>query len=1071
MNLILKAHTLSQCMEIMAEYVAAHEALGEKNLIFCEDRLTLLAERALLKNMGGSFYSTVCTFARFLKSDERTISKQGSVMAVGDVMTKLQEEKALQCFTNTTSIGNNAKCIYETLAQLSASEVTPEDLKNSLASLPDDMLRKKIHDLALIYEGYKTFLEENKFLDESKYLALLPSYLGNYPDMKNTNVFFLGFNSFTAQARSAIRAASKSAKNVVGIFCAGEAELYTNEATTAFEDAFGKGVAVQIRALGKPLFGEAEVLRQGLFDPEKMVGPKMATERIHMFEAEDKTAEAEYVATQIRKAMCEEASLRFRDVSVLTSDVAGYSLSLKKAFDEYNIPYFIDEKKSLKHHPLSRFLLDCFKVVREGFSPLATQSLTQNFFFGESDEYRNYLLKYANYRGGAKRAIKTNDVVLESFDLEVLEQGRERLLLATKGIKSEDSGRNYCNAVRKILEDFDAEKRLEELGENLDISQQGYLSQIYRALERVLAEAELLTATQKMSVAQFEAILSDGLDATEISLIPLKVDAVFIGDITDSRIEQTKILFAVGMTDAVPRTGSDTAIVSDKEIKRLADIKPRLEPTVAQVNLRSRESACLNLCAFTQALHLSYALAADGSEPSVSEVFHYINKLFSSAEKNEKGEYKALSKEKQIKDADFKYKCSAPIPALRQFLIEKKKYKEGEEDALKEYSSLFEALDKFGVQEKEDFFRERTGHVRVECGETLFLKDGKIYPTALETYFSCPFKHFVDKGLHLKEREETAVLAMDTGNFIHDLLQASAKKLKADKTDKDIAEDEKIKTDEDMRKFAMKKGAEMLCKSVYAVQQDTESGSYFTEKLLAEGVEATVAMYHQLVNSKFAVKDTEKKISADFFGGKPDRVDLAEVEDDGNKKKYLRIIDYKTGNIQASALSYYIGQKLQLQLYMSAFKGEEIPAGVFYFPASLTYSNEGEEKFQMQGFLNGDREALLCGDENLTETTKSAYFPAALKNPPQATSIMDEGTFRDFLDYSVFVARKAYQEIQGGFIAPSPYETSSNSSCKYCKYGGMCGYMRDTATARAESTITPKEIATIAREEREGRKE
>ncbi|MBO5737548.1 MAG: hypothetical protein J6S04_07040, partial [Clostridia bacterium] len=175
MNAILKAYTLSQCMEVMAEYAAAYEERGGVNLIFCEDRLTLLAERALLAKLGGTFRSHVATFARFLKTEEHTLSKEGSVMAVGEVMTRLQRVDALQCFTSTTGIGNNARCIYETLAQLSASEITPEVLKESAGLLPDDMLKKKVSDLALIYEGYTEFLCEGGLVDESKYLSLLPA--------------------------------------------------------------------------------------------------------------------------------------------------------------------------------------------------------------------------------------------------------------------------------------------------------------------------------------------------------------------------------------------------------------------------------------------------------------------------------------------------------------------------------------------------------------------------------------------------------------------------------------------------------------------------------------------------------------------------------------------------------------------------------------------------------------------------------------------------------------------------------------------------------------------------------
>ena len=158
MTAVLNAYTLSECMEIMAEYAAAYEATGGRNLIFCEDRLTLIAERALTRRMGGTFFSSVTTFARFLKTDEKILTKQGSVMAVGGIMAELQRKKVLKCFTSAAGIKNNAKCIYETVAQLAASEVTGETLQESLALLPDDLLKDKLSDLALIYDGYTAFL-------------------------------------------------------------------------------------------------------------------------------------------------------------------------------------------------------------------------------------------------------------------------------------------------------------------------------------------------------------------------------------------------------------------------------------------------------------------------------------------------------------------------------------------------------------------------------------------------------------------------------------------------------------------------------------------------------------------------------------------------------------------------------------------------------------------------------------------------------------------------------------------------------------------------------------------------
>ncbi len=1040
MNAVLKAYTLSECMEVMAKYAKAYEEQGGINLIFCEDRLTLLAERALMNSLGGTFRSHVSTFARLLKTEERVISKQGSVMAVGEVMTRLQREGALQCFTSLSGIGNNARCIYETLAQLSASEITPEVLKESLALLPEDMLKKKIADLALIYEGYTKFLREGGFVDESKYLSLLPQRLRKEGLLKGVNVFFLGYNSFTAQARETVRAAIETAANVVGVFCAGEEELYTNRACDAFARVCGEYGKVRILDKGQPLDGDAETLRKGLFNPVRAKARK-ETEHIFLYEAENKMAEAEYAAVKIRRAIAENPNCRYRDFALLVPDICAYSLPLKKAFEEYGIPYFIDEKKSLKNHPVSRFLLDCFRTVKEGFSPLAVQSLTQNLFFGESDEYRNYLLKFANYRGGAKRAIKTGEAV-EGYDIAYLESCRARVLLATENIKARGHGRGYCAAVRKILADFEVENTLKELENSVtDVAQKSYLSQISRVLEKVLLEAELLTGAREMTAGEFEAVLCDGLDAAEISLIPLKADAVFIGDITESRIEKVRTLFAMGMTDAVPRCGADTAIVSDKEIARLAEVKTLIEPTVAEVNLRARESVCLNLCTFLEELHLSYPLSADGSEPALSDIFRYLDTLFCDREGRK------LPRRKKLSAEDFPYICSAPVPAVRQLLIEKSQYEAKKEDTRLEYSSLFTALDKLSVTEKDDYLKNRGGQVYAQRGEELFFRNGKISPTSLEGYFSCPFRHFAERGLKLKEREEAAVLAVDTGNFVHELLEYVSQKA------------DQIQTEEELRAYAMTVGEELLTKSVYAMQQDTASGLVFSQKLLKEGADVAVAAYKQIKNSAFKVEQTETPVDAEFFHGKVDRVDGTE--------KYVRVVDYKTGTIDDTATSYYTGRKIQMQMYMSALKGERVPAGVFYFPASVDYKSDDEGRFRMKGFLNGSEEALLCGDTSLSkdaDTVKSEYFPAALKNGASAKRVMEEGVFVDFVDYSLHVARQGVKEMKEGFIAPTPYE----GNCEYCKYGGMCGFNKDTYAPRKESAIEPSTIANIAKEIREG---
>ncbi len=1056
---ILTAYTLSECMEVMARRASELERAGGKNLIFCEDRLTLVAERALLAQTGGSFFSSVSTFARFLKTETRAISKQGSVMAVGEVMTRLQREGVLECFTSTYGVSKNARCIYETLAQFSASKITPQKLRDDLELPLNDMLKKKLKDLSKIYEGYLDFLAKNKLLDESEYLSLLPKRIRGEGLLKGYNVFFLCYNSFTAQAKETIRAALETADNVVGVFCAGQEDIYTNRAVQDFKSVCNEReycrLVLQERALGTSLGGEAELLRKNFFNPACKLA-NYETKNVRVFEAGSKNAEAEYVAVKIRREMAECSGARYRDFAVLVPDVASYSLALKKAFEEFKIPYFIDEKKSLSQHPLSRFLLDCFRVVYEGYSPSAVQALCSNVFFGECDGYRNYLLKFANYRGGVKREIKNIDAVTSVYDLESLKDGRLRVNKATDAIKKAKCGSEFCEAVWEILESFGVKEHLESLETAVeDLSQKGYLSQIYRAIKGVLTEANQLTGGKEMTAAEFAAVLQDGLDATEISLIPLKADAVFIGNITDSRIEKVRVLFAMGMTDEVPRSAVDTAIISDKEIKSLSEIKTYLEPTVAEVNLRARESVCLNLCTFLDRLYLSYPLGADGNEPSLSELFRYVDGTFG---KIVKGKKKPVLRSKSYDAEDFVYRCATPTPALRQLLREHNEYQAKGKDDDKEYASLLAALDELSVMEKEEYLRERKGHVRVEDGEKLFFKYGTISPTSLEKYFSCPFRHFAEQGLKLTEREEGAVQAMDTGDFVHDLLEAMSKKV-AELDGKDGADAEK---EEQVRAYVVEEGERLLKQSLYVMQQDTDSGEYFTQKLLKEAVDVAMAAYQQLKNSKFKVESTELEVKSKEFYGKVDRVDATAEADNG--LKYVRVIDYKTGRIDASAGAYYTGRKLQTQLYMHEIKGDRIPAAVLYFPAALDFAAEDEGRFRMKGFLNGSRNALLCGDVNLTDEKKSEYFPAALTNSARTECVMDEKDFKDFIDYSVYVSRQACKELKGGFIAATPYK----DECKYCKYGGMCGFNKDVQEQRKEERVYPATIVKIVKKERGG---
>jgi ATP-dependent helicase/DNAse subunit B len=154
---------------------------------------------------------------------------------------------------------------------------------------------------------------------------------------------------------------------------------------------------------------------------------------------------------------------------------------------------------------------------------------------------------------------------------------------------------------------------------------------------------------------------------------------------------------------------------------------------------------------------------------------------------------------------------------------------------------------------------------------------------------------------------------------------------------------------------------------------------------------------------------------------------------------------------------------MQMQLYMSAVCDGRIPAGVFYFPASVSYSDSEEGKFRMLGFFNGDEEALVRGDKALATNGTSEFFGGKLSGKISENS-MDGKTFADFIEYAKLIAKNAREEVESGYIEPTPY----GATCKYCKFGGACGFCKgDKSTPREERSIKAKEIAEIVKKAKE----
>ena len=1030
---------LHVALEQLKNTVKINEERGVRTVIFCEDRLSLAAERTVCAAVGGTFLTSVYTFARFLSSERgrnaNVLSKQGSAMAIRRIIEAHGDKLAL--FKKFTAAAA-AQSVYDTIALLYASRISAADAEN--ASAAGGMLGAKLKDLAFIYSEYEKYLKDSGREDRNGYLRKLAEVIETSPKIKGNSVIFFGFQAFTCTTTECARAAFSAAANVTGIFIGGREDIYVNEALAAFSGAAEEFGGAKVIEAGGALCAESERLRVSLFNPESYFkSDAVRTSRVHIFEASDEDEELEFIAAQIKKHVL-DANERYSKISVMLPDLDKSEERLARVFNEFRIPYYADRRIPLSEHPLCAFVFAYLGCVTSGCRPQDVDACAASPFLPatrkDRDIFRNYCLRLANFRGGVKRDPDPEILRNFGFDCGAVERVRKTFLDGLEALTSKGVKRGIFGGLRALFEAFKVEETLKNQSEKF---RDGYPvasafgARAYEAVCTVLDEAESLV-DDNTPLKETVKILKSGFAATEISLIPPKSDAVFVGDLSATANTGSNVVFAARLTGEVPGASADTALLTDREIALLEGVNLNISPKIRQVNARRREIAALNICAFRNNLYLSYPARSGGEETAPSEIISYASAVFSSPSGAKLGAVNMRRIERTGRAVP--YYCSERLPALKQLL------KLRARPAV--VSSVYEVLSRHGFRERADSALEKRSPRPVACASKLYLNYESLTPTALESYFACPYLGFMRQGLKVQEREEGAVRPVDTGNFIHSVLQ-------------DIAPEINGIPDKDALIYRAGELAESkLSRPPYSQLLLRKSGAFTAAELKSEAVEVALGMFEQLKNSRFTVAAAERKCEVKLddgvkIFGRVDRVD--ECGD------MVRIIDYKTGSIDCAPSSYYSGAKLQLPLYLLAASEDRRAVGAYYFPAAVEYRDKPDGVFRLQGFMDGSDEVVTASDVNVQPKQKSEYFDAYLSGR-KIDGAMDSQDFKDFLNYSKLVAAKGAAEMLAGNVNPSPAE----GTCKYCRMGGSCNFAvgRD-GVERKTGSIKCSEIAEIAR--------
>lgn len=699
--------------------------------------------------------------------------------------------------------------------------------------------------------------------------------------------------------------------------------------------------------------------------------------------------------------------------------------ALKRIFDEYGVAYHVDEKIALSSCELARFILGCISAVQKKYRTADMLSLASNYYLGiskaESDAFKNFVKKYCvDYLGFTK------SFALKGEEGEKIEPIRQKIMNILSVLPEDFSdAKNFSDAVLRLLESVDAKSKTETLAHEDGRT----LSQIYdKTVEIVSLLGELMGGKYEDEDTVVDA-LTEGLTGTEISLVPSRRDTVQIGPLSLFRGQRVKCAVIVDFCEGkVPVVTKDDGLLLDMDAEKLDEYKLKVEPKNNKKNELCRDELWQFLKT-AQNLFL-YCVNGDESKPACD-----LKILLKKNNLKEENYAQVLARRKEESDLNaLVYELGS-----KQGVIE---FALGDREG-----KLFESL--LSLVERNDLFEEKNYGEKKLSVKSLFFASGATSVSALQTYFTCPYKYFLQYGLYVRKKDDGEVTPIDVGLLLHKIIENYVKE----------------NMPEDVHSFVQK--------SVPLALEEFEKYSYSDEsekilnRLMKEAEKLCNVAREQIRAGDFVPIGTEVSFGKENSTLKtvsyPSGVSLmGEIDRIDAYKDFARVIDYKTGSVEFSYSDLYYGKKIQLMIYMRILINNGYrPAGFFYFPFAVAWRDD-EYSHRLTGAFNTDFEVITAFDRSVAQGGKSKVFEGEVKIGKEgkisfgrnAKAKSEEELFA-LTQYAEKVAGKAIDDINEGRISARPSVSGMNSSCAYCEYKSVCPrvFEREIGTVSADEVI------------------
>ena len=1013
------------------------------------------------------------------------------------------------------------------ISELSQYGVSAEDLEMVEGETDRTLLKEKLGDLKTIYKGFKDYIESH-YITEEEILDILCRKLPQWEPLKSSVILLDGYTGFTPVQYRLAELFMLHAREVLCCITADPREILYKECSIQHLFYMGRHTVCRLKKMAeehhipvekeiwcdhRPAWRfkdsrELDFLEQNLYRYTGKIWEKQP-EDILIYRGKNPAQETSYVCSCINEKVQKEG-LRYRDMAVITGDLASYGKEIAHRFDEAGIPYFLDDKKSILENPFIELIRAALEAVKDCSYESIFRYLKTGFVYDEqypADKMQVFTDRMENYaRALGIRGWKNWDMTWEKpcrggerLNLDELNEFRiwvlEPLKTLRQAFKEENATISSVTTVlRQVLEAMKLEEKLEsfsayflERKEPGDENRAREYSQVYERVMELLERLEGLLGEEKADMKNYIQILDAGFEEIKIGVLPATADQVMIGDITRSRLEAVKVLFFTGVNEGiVPQRKAGGSLLNDGDREVFKSLHMELAPTAREEGCIQKFYLYLMLSKPSDQLVLTYAAVnSQGKSAHPSSLVGEIRKLF--------------PKLVQMEESTMEHSVWTARDGLQQLIAGLREAGDKNLGQLKEAQGEFlELFSRFyGKEEYKKlvekltdaaFFVYEDKEIGREAARALYGQNLQGSVTRLEQFAACAYAHFLKYGLELMERQEYQLEAVDMGNLFHQSLDQCFEVIHENGLDwSNITEEERkklvkkcvdqvtaqygntIMSSSARNTYLAKRVERITDRTIWALAEQVKKGDF-----VPSGFEVSFSAIDNLKAMKIRLSEDEELL----LKGRIDRLDLCEDE----KHVYVKIIDYKSGNTSFDLAALYYGLQLQLVVYMdAALEMEErkhpekmaVPAGIFYYNIKdPMVKKEGEmtseeiekqilKQLRMNGLVNSDLEVIHHLDREIQK--ESDVIPVAVKDgyvQEAKSSVAGQKRFDALRRYVGSRLKRSGQSILKGENGLLPYKDGDRTACDYCPYHAVCGF--DTKTAgygfRRLRSMKPEEV-------------